>query len=162
MILFKGDEKFSKDHPLKINDLYIFLHGTSSNKFLQIKDSGFLLRKPPVRNYSLSQGGVYFEKYCRNYANSDVTRLTIKGCCQAACRNDNSSEGVILQIKGKQLNNLGCPIYADWNKHVPRIFDSRGIPVDVDSSAPVLSIIIDRDIPLNFLKVVKRLPFKDE
>jgi len=38
----------------------------------------------------------------------------------------------------------------------------NGIPKDVNSNASVLSIIIlDKDIPLEYLEVVRRIPFKD-
>ncbi len=68
-----------------------------------------------------------------------------------------------MQIKGRELKKLGCPIYVDWNKPYARIRNSEGIPIDVDTNTKykLLSIIIvDRDIPLKYLKVVKKLPFK--
>jgi hypothetical protein len=105
---------------------------------------------------------ICFEKYVKHGKYSRVITLSIEGHCKAACRNDQSSEGVILQIKGRELKKLGCPIYADWNEGYLLVKDSEGIPMDVDSNASMLPIvIIDRDIPLEYLEVVKKLHFKD-
>ncbi len=110
--------------------------------------------------------GICFEKYVGQgqYCDVDSTDLvdrTIKHYCEVACEHDGSLEGVVLQIKGRELKELGCPIYADWNKLYPCIHDMKGIPIDVDSAAPVLSIIVlDRDIPLRYLEVVKKVSFK--
>jgi hypothetical protein len=157
------EEQFSKRHPLKIKDTDLFLHGTSSKKYSTIQRTGFLLRKVPDRNWGVSRTGICFEKYvergqyCAIGAASFVDR-TIRQCCEVACENDNSSEGIVLQIRGRELKKLGCPIYADWNKPYAIIVDSEGMPIDVDPDAPVLSIIIiDRDVPLGSLEVVKRL-----
>jgi len=161
------EEKFSKAHPVKVKDTDIFLHGTSSKKYLAIKSIGFLKRKAPATNWGISKKGICFEKYDEHgtycgVRSADVTERTIRGYCEASCRNDHSSEGVILQIKGRELRKLGCPIYADWNKPLPLIYDSERIPINVDSNAPVLSIVIlDKDIPLEYLRVVRRMPFKD-
>jgi hypothetical protein len=35
-----GDEDFSKAHPVKIKDTDVFLHGTSSKKYMAIKSVG--------------------------------------------------------------------------------------------------------------------------
>ena len=60
------------------------------------------------------------------------------------------------------LRKLGCPIYVDLDKPYAVIRDSEGIPIDVDSNSPVLSIILlDKDIPIEYLEVVRRIPFKD-
>jgi len=159
-------EEFSKAHPVKIKDTDVFLHGTSSRKYLAIKSTGFLKRKAPA-NWGISEKGICFEKYdehgtfakCRA---ADITNLTVQHYCETTCRRDHSSEGVILQIKGRELRKLECPIYADWNKPYKVIEDSEGIPIDVDSNAPVLSIIIlDKDIPVEYLEVVRRIPFKE-
>lgn len=161
------DEKFSRANPVKIRDADIFLHGTSSKKYLAIQSTGFLKRKAPATNWGVSKKGICFEKYDEHgtYAGiraADFTEMTVRRYCEVACRRDHSSEGVILQIKGRELRKLGCPIYADWNKNYNRIYDSEGIPIDVDSNAPVLSIIIlDKDIPLEYLEVVRRIPLKD-
>ena len=160
-------EEFSKANPVKIKDTDVFLHGTSSKKYLAIKSTGFLKRKAPATNWGISKKGICFEKYDEHgtYAGgraADFTEMTIRGYCKTTCRRDHSSEGVILQIKGRELRKLGCPIYVDWNKPYAVIRDSEGIPIDVDSNAPVLSIIIlDKDIPLEYLEVVRRIPFKD-
>ena len=160
-------EEFSKAHPVKIKDTDVFLHGTSSKKYLAIKSIGFLKAKAPATNWGISKKGICFEKYDVHgtYAGgraADFTEMTIRSYCETTCRKDHSSEGVILQIKGRELKKLGCPIYADWNKPPPVIKDSEGIPIDVDSDAPVLSIIIlDKDIPLEYLEVVRRISFKD-
>ena len=158
------EERFSKEHPItsKIKDTDVFLHGTSSKKYLAIQSTGFLRRKVPMRNYGISRKGICFEKYVEHGEYSGVTSLSIEGHCKIACENDQSSEGVILQIKGRELKNLGCPIYADWNVGYPFVKDSEEIPIDVDSNASLLPIIIiDRDIPIKYLIATKRLPFKD-
>jgi hypothetical protein len=160
------EERFSRLHPLKIKDTDVFLHGTSLKKYLAIQSKGFLLREVPQRNWSISQKGICFEKYeegqyCGTNA-KDLIDITIEGYCNATCRSDQSKEGVILQIKGRELKRLGCPIYADWNKNFPLIYDAEGIPIDVDSDAPVLSIIVlDCDIPLEYLEVAKKVPYKE-
>jgi hypothetical protein len=160
------EERFSKEHPLKIKDTDLFLHGTSSKKYLAIQCTGFLLRKVPDRNWGVSRIGICFEKYVKQgqycgVSAADLADRTIKDCCKVACENDGSSEAVVLQIKGRELKELSCPIYADWNKRYAVIYDVEGIPIDVNSDTPVLSIIvIDRDIPLRYLEVVKRVPFK--
>jgi len=161
------EEEFSKAHPVKIKDTDVFLHGTSSRKYLAIKSTGFLKRKAPATNWGISKKGIYFEKYDEHgtYAGgraADFTEMTIRGYCETTCRRDHSPEGVILRIKGRELSKLGCPIYADWNKRYEFIRDSEEEPINVDSNAPVLSIIIlDKDIPLEYLEVVRRIPFKD-
>lgn len=162
-----SEEEFSKANPVKIKDTDVFLHGTSSKKYLAIKSIGFLKRKAPATNWGISKKGICFEKYDEHgtYAGcraADLIEMTIRRYCETTCRRDHSSEGVILQIKGRELKKLGCPIYADWNKRYAVIRDSEGIPIDVDSNAPVLSIIIlDKDIPLEYLEVVRRIPFKN-
>jgi hypothetical protein len=154
-------EQFSKKHILnsKIKDADLFLHGTSSKKYLSIQRTGFLLRNVPARNWSISRKGVCFEKYLErgNTLLCRVVDLTIKDYYEATSRNDGSSEGVVLQIKGRELKKLSCPIYADWNKNFPLKYDSEGIPYDVDSSAELLSIIVDGDIPLRYLKLRKKV-----
>ena len=161
-------EHFSKAHPLRIKENDLFLHGTSSRKYSAIQRSGFLLRKAPNTNWGISQMGVCFEKYVKHaqYCGVSATYLVdrvIKHYCEIACKNDGSLEGVVLQTKGRELKELGCPIYADWNKPYPLIRDVEEIPVNVDSDLPVLSIIVlDCDIPLRYLEAIKRVPFKAE
>ena len=166
--MWKAEEWVSKAHPLnlKIKDTDAFLHGTSSKKYSVIQSTGFLLGTIPVKNFSISQKGICFEKYAEhgNYAGTSSKMLidmTIKGYCETACRRDQSEEGIVLQIKGKELKKLGCPIYADWNKDIPRIYDDEGMPIDVNYDSPVLSIIVvDCDIPLKYLEVARKVPFK--
>jgi hypothetical protein len=67
---------------------------------------------------------------------------------------------VVLLIKGRELKKLACPIYGDWNKNYPLKYNSEGKPIDVDSEAELLSIVVDHDIPLRYLEVAKRMPFK--
>lgn len=159
-------ETFSKAHPLnaKIKDTDVFLHGTSSNKYSAIQSKGFILRDVPERNYPISEKGICFERYVKNNVdNIYVIIPTVRDYCRTACAHDQSLEGVILQIKGIELKKLGYPIYVDWIKQYTLITDSEGIPVEVDTNTPrkLLSIIIvDRDIPFEYLRVVKRLPFK--
>ena len=154
-------EKFSRNHSLnsKIKDTDIFLHVTSLKKYLAIKSSGFLRRNVSERTYSISQSGICFEKYVKN----GVAELSIEGYCNDACRSDKSEEAVILQITGEQLKKLGVKIYADWNENYPLIRNSEWMPVGVDTEASFLSIIIvDCDIPLEYLEVVRRVPFKEQ
>ena len=159
LVCVEWREKFSRNHPLneKIKDTDVFHHCTSLKKYLAIKSSGFLRRNVSERTYSISQSGICFEKYIEH----GVAEFSDKGHWKAACRTDHSEEGVILQITGEKLKKLGCPIYADWNDSYPLIRDSEWIPVDVDTEASFLSIIIvDCDIPIEYLEVSK-VPFKD-
>jgi len=165
--VWKEEEKFSKAHPLnsKIKDKDIFLHATSMKRFLAIQQTGFLLKNPPQKNFSISQVGVCFEKYeDGKYCGADakgVIDLTMNGYCQTTCRADQSTEGVILQAFGKDLLKIGCAIYADWNKRTPRIRNKEGKAVDVDYSSNVLSIVVDGDVPVESLTIMKKVPFKD-
>ena len=162
-------EKFSTEHPVTVKDSDLFLHGTSSKKYFDIKRKGFLLRKVNGKNFSISQNGICFEKYDEHvtYAgrnSADFIEDVIRGYCETACRKDHSLEGVIVQIKGRELNKLGCKIYADWNTPYGNaiIRNSMGKPIGVDSNASVLPIIIvDKNIPFEYLKVFKRIHFKD-
>ena len=162
------EEKFSKEHPLnsKIEDTDVFLHGTSSKRYREIQSTGFLRREVPIRNYSISQKVICFEKYVEHGKrgdNADLIDRTIRGHCLNACRQDHSSEGVILKINGRELKNLKCPIYADSNEPFVCIRDSEWIPVDVDYNANFLSIAItDCDIPFKYLEVFRIVPFKEE
>jgi hypothetical protein len=63
-------------------------------------------------------------------------------------------------VKGRELKKLACPIYVDWNKNFPLKRDSEGKPIDVNSNAELLSIIVDGDIAFRYLEVVKRVSFK--
>jgi hypothetical protein len=157
------DEDFSKAHPVKLNDTDVFLHGTSSKKFLSIKSTGFLKRSTPTTNWDISTYGIYFEKYdVQDTFARELIDMTIRKYCEATCQRDQSSEGVILQITGKELKQLGCPIYADWNKPYDVIRDAKRQAIDLDSNASLLSIIIvDKDIPLEYVTVVKTISFKD-
>ncbi len=166
--MFKREEQFSKLHPItsQVEDNEIFLHGTSSKRFLSIQSSGFLKRSlSDSENYSVSQAGtICFERYiesCKNIIQQNMMRF-----CKAACnnKNDRSTEGVILKITGKNLKELGCPIYADWNYGFHYKRDSQWLPVDVDySGLGVTAIIItDCDIPIDYLEVVKKIPINLE
>jgi len=154
----KEEEEFSRKHPLnsKIKDTDLFHHCTSSKRYLAIKSSGFLRRNVSERTYSISQSGICFEKYIEKgmSESSDI------GHWRAACRTDHSKEGVILQITGEKLKNLGCSIYADWNNGYLFKYNSEGLRVDVDTEGPFLSIIIvDCDIPFEYLEVVGKGTF---
>lgn len=159
------DEDFSKAHLLnsRIKDTDVFRHATSSKKYSKIKSKGLLLKQPPERNYSISQAVVCFEKYqngkyCGLNAKSFVDG-TLESYCDTICRKDHSEEGIILQITGKDLKKLGCQIYADWNKPFPRVSD-EGMPKDVNYNSPVISIVVECDVPLEYLKVVKKVAIK--
>jgi hypothetical protein len=160
--LFDEDEQFSKQHPLnsKIKDTDLFVHGTSLKNYSAIQSTGFLLRTIPVRNYSISQADICFEKYYKQGKLFYIVDLTIREYCNMACRNDGSSEGVVLGIKGKELKQLGCLIYADWNTGFKRKCNSEGIPIDVDTDGLLPITILDCDIPISCLEVIKRVPFK--
>ena len=164
------DEEFSKANPLneRIKDTDIFLHGTSSINFEKIQYSRFLKRKPDEKNFSISENGVCFEKYDTHgiYQGMNsaeyVERYALPHHYGAACRKDKSPEAVILQINGKELKKLCCPICADWNYNYPCKRTRDYIRLDVDYDQPVISIIIvDKDIPFDYLKVFKRIPFED-
>lgn len=152
-------EQFSKIHPLnlKIKDTDLFLHGTSSKRYLAIRQTGFLLGDVSVRNWSISRRGVCFEKYVEQGKYCGVIKLTINHYCKITSKHDGSSKGVVLKIRGRELKKLACPIYADWNKNFPIKRDSNGIPIDVDSDAELLSIIVDGDIPLRYIEIAKRV-----
>jgi hypothetical protein len=157
----ESDEQFSKKYPLKIMDSDLFLHGTSSRNYSDIQRTGFLKGKALKRNWCTSRKGVYFVRYVKQEQSSaDLVDMMMKHYCEIPCKQDGSSEGVVLQVKGRELKELGCPIYADWNVLFPFKYNKKGIAIDVDSDAPVLSIIVvDCDIPLRCLEVVKRIPF---
>ena len=165
--MWENEEKFSKAHPLnsKIKDTDIFLHATSMKKYLAIQSTGRILKNVPQRNFQISQAGVCFEKYeDGKFGGADakgVVDLTLNGYCNDNCRNDHSKEGVILQTTGKDIKKIGCSIYADWNKRIPYLYDDEHRPVDVDYNSHLLSIMVDGDIPLEYLTVLKKVPFKD-
>ena len=166
--MFEDDARFSKKYPLntKIKDTDVFLHGTSSKRYDAIKSTGYLLRNVSARrNFTISQSGICFEKYVASgkLANANTIDNAMTRYCLNACKNDRSLEGVILQISGRELKKLGCPIFVDWNKPINRILNSVGVPIGVNYNALFLSIIIvDKDIPVEYLEVRKRVPFKEE
>jgi hypothetical protein len=166
--LFEEDKKFSKEHPLnsEIDDIDIFIHGTSSKNFLKIQNTGFLLRSAMSRNFGISEKGVCFEKFYQHGKDLSVVDLvidlTMKDYCDNACQGDGSSEGVVLQITGKELKQLGCPIYADWNTVFKRRFSSDWIPIGIETNGLLSIIIVDRDIPISCLEVMKKIPFKKD
>ena len=86
----------------------------------------------------------------------------VRAHCNAACRTDKSREGVILKISGKELKKLGCPICADWNYNFKCIRTWDNIRLDVDYDAEYLSIIVNNDVAFEYLKIFKKMPFKDE
>lgn len=155
---------FSKKHPVnsQIKDTDVFLHGTSTKRYFAIKFEGFLKRRINVKNFGISQNGICFERYEKTGrfcggGSADLIETTLRDYCERACRKDQSSEGVILQITGKQLKKLDCPIYADWNK-VYSTKKSEGVPFEVDLNSPVISIIVlDKDIPFEYLEIWKRI-----
>ena len=158
-------------YPVEVKDNDQFLHGTSSKRYLSIKSSGFLLRKNVDKNYPISHpGAIYFEKYDRagTYAGlnaGEFIEKCISDHCRVSCKRDKSSEAVILQITGKELKKLGCTIYVDRNKNLPLKRSESGEairPLIVDSNYPVFSImIVDKDIPFEYLKIFKKIPFKE-
>lgn len=157
---------FSKKHPLnrQMRDDYVFLHGTSSTRFSSIQDCGFIKRAEPGENFSISPGGICFEKFDINgtywgESASEIIEDTVKDYCKTACKADGDLIGVILKLTGKELKKLDCPIYADWNKPFPRV-KKNGVSLDVDLGAPVISIIIlDKDIPIEYVKLWKEVQF---
>ena len=160
-VMFEEDERFSKAHPLtaKIKDTDIFLHGTSSKNYAAIQITGLLKRSTYVKNYSLSQAGtICFEKYDRKLPMDDIT----SNHCWAACETDGCTQGVILKISGKNLRKLHCPIYADWNYGYGREYDSEGLPVDIDYDTVSSIVILDCDIPIKYLKAVRKVPVNTE
>ena len=165
--MWEHEEKFSKAHPLnsKIRDNDIFLHATSMKKYLAIQSTRCLLKNAPQRNFSISQAGVCFEKYedgkHGGACAKRVIDLTMNGYCYDNCRSDQSTEAVVLQIIGKDLKKLGCPVYVDWNKHFPYLFDDEHRPVDVDYDSLLLSIVVDCDVPLEYLSVAKKITLKE-
>ena len=110
---------------------------------MKIQSTGFLLRKINDKNFSISQNGICFEKYDKHGTyggmnSADFIEYSIRRHCEAVCRTDQSPEGVILRITGKELKKLGCPIYADWNKPFPLKRTSDYIPQDVNYDASVI------------------------
>jgi len=146
-------EGFSRVHPVnaQIKDTDVFIHGTSSTRFSVIKLEG-LKRKVDGKHFGISHNVICFEKLLENKHYRKAAIDLVKKYCQIACDKDNSSEGVILQIKGRELKKLGCPIYADWNIGFSRK-TIEGIPFDINLNAPVSIIIVDRDIPFEYLEV---------
>mgnify|MGYP005856551401 FL=1 len=83
--------------------------------------------------------------------------------CRNSCQKDGSSEGVVLEIKGKELKKLECPIYADWNKHIVPTYDSLHRPNGVKYDYLFVSVIaVDKDIPIEYLSDKGRIPFTAE
>jgi hypothetical protein len=167
--MFEADEELSKQYPLndKIKDTDVFLHGTTSKRYSSIRATGYLLRNVDFpRNYSISILGICFEKYVTRGEQKNaktIDELAMPKYCRDSCRTDGSLEGVVLQITGRDLKKLGCPIYADWNKPVVPTYDSLHLPNGVEYNYLFISIIIvDKDIPVECLKVKGRIPFSVE
>lgn len=164
-----GSKNFSKRHPLnnQMKDEYVFLHGTSSTRFSSIQDCGFIKRAEPGKNFSISPGGICFEKFdidgtYQGLSASDFIEDTVKDYCKNACKADGDLTGVILKVTGKELKKLDCSIYADWNKPYPRI-KQNGFSVDVDLGASVISIIVlEKDIPIEYVERWKDVHFSRE
>jgi hypothetical protein len=151
------DEQYCRDNPVEVKDEDLFLHGTSSNNFLNIKSSGFLKQAVSKRNWGNSPKGICFEKYVKG--KNDVVLDVVTRWSRIACKKDKSLEGVILQINGVDLKKLGCPILADWNMGYPIKHDEEWIPIGIDSWSAILSIVVECDIPVGYLKVIKRFPY---
>ncbi len=167
--MFKDDERFSRKYPLndKIKDTDVFLHGTSSKRVDSIKSKGFLLRNVDfARNFSISNSGICFEKYVTSGAHANprtIDDIAIQNYCRNSCKKDGSLEGIVLQIKGSELKKLDCTIYIDWNKPIARTYDSLGRPNGVNYHTLFVSVIIvDKDIPIEYLEVKGRVPFTAE
>jgi hypothetical protein len=160
-------------YTVNVKDSDIFLHATSSKNYSDIESAGFLKRMTNTddKNYPISKNAIYFEKYEKNgiYAGMNAAKYIEKYSmpfhCRVACRMDNSPQAVILQITGRNLNRLNCPIYVDPEKDLPFKKDESGElirPLTIDASAPVFSImILDKDIPFDYVKIFQRIPFKD-
>jgi len=129
------DKEFSLAHPVndKILDKDIFLHVTSSKNYEAIKTKG-LQRNVLAKNWGISHKTICFNKLPENDFDREIVLNSMKNCyCKAACQKDNSSEGVVLQIKGRDLKKLGCNIYLDWNYPLVRRNDSEGRNIDSNS-----------------------------
>lgn len=151
---------FSLAHPLndKIKDDDLFLHGTSSKRYSKIKSSGYLLTELPNRVQQISQPkGICFERIPKDGYILDV----INKYAKSACEQDGSLTGIILQINGANLKKLGCPIYPDGNKHIVTIRGPTGIPISVDVNSRYLSIIVDKDVPVEYLTLFKEIPLDE-
>jgi hypothetical protein len=156
------EKQFIQGHPLKIKDTDLFLHGTSSKNYSAIQHIGFLLRDSVARNWSISQSGICFERY-RKEAGISIDNFIdlMKHYCEVACKRDGSTEGVVLQLTGRELKEIGCCTEPDLNKPLELKYDSEGIPIDINSDASFLSIVVkDCDIPIKYLRVVRRISFK--
>ena len=147
------------EYPVTVKDTDVFLHGTSRKNYQDIQSSGFLKHKVSHRNWSISTDGVCFEKWVKE--NDEIVMKVVTTYCHSACSKDGSTEGVILKITGKELKKLNCPIYNDPNKNDRLLYDSYGIPIGVDSNSPILSIVVESDIPVEYLKEVKRIPYAE-
>jgi hypothetical protein len=163
--VFEDDRELSKQYPLnnQIKDSDVFLHGTSLKKYESIKAKAFLLRSvDSTRNFLISNTGIYFEKYTKANAKT-INELAMPHYCRNPCKKDGSLEGVVLKITGKELKMLGCPIYADWNKSIQRIYDSLHRTIGIKYDCVFVSIIVvDKDIPIEYLSVQRRIPFTEE
>lgn len=142
-----------------VNDTDVFLHGTSLKKFQDIQSSGFLKKMVSNRNWGISTNGVCFEKWVKE--NDKAVLMVVTRYCVSACKHDNSAEGVILKITGKDLKKLNGKIFSDPNKNSRLLHDSEGIPTGVDSDSPILSIVVECDIPIEYLVEAKRVPSID-
>jgi hypothetical protein len=86
---------------------------------------------------------------------------TVSHWCHSACVHDGSKEGVILRITGKELKKLNCEIYNDINMNSKLLRDSEGIPIGVDSNWPFLSIVVECDVPFEYLTLFRKVPIKE-
>jgi hypothetical protein len=148
-----------KKYPVTVKDSDVFLHGTSSKNYEDIQSSGFLKKMVSSRNWGISTDGVCFEKWVKE--NDKAVLMVVTRYCYSACKHDNSAEGVILKITGKDLKKLNGKIFSDPNKNSRLLHDSEGIPIGVDSDSPILSIVVECDVPIAYLVEVKRVPSKD-
>ena len=70
------EEAFSKANPVKIKDTDVFLHGTSSKKYLDIKSTGFLKRKASATNWGISKNGICLKNMMNTERTVEVEQPT--------------------------------------------------------------------------------------
>lgn len=160
-----SNKEFCRAHPVndKIEDADVFIHATSSDNYDNILNDKMLKCNSGNRNYTDSEQGIYFDKYSGTDLEKQFNRETkdlekIPNLYKTACRNDGSSELVILEITGMDLKKLQCPIIPDYHDgFTPEWEEEKRVGIK-----DFIAIVIeDKDIPLKCLKVFTKLAFNE-
>lgn len=64
-------------------------------------------------------------------------------------------------LNGTSVKNYQSTIYNDPNIHSKRLRDSKGIPIGVDSNSLFLLIVVESDVPFEYLTVLRRVSINE-